>query len=142
MEKITSFSDLKYYYVVVYESLEATLSDYQVVFNEIELPKIINDAVFEFANKEFEIKDLKVAALKRALDKFYKKEGIEMTKLQDRINKYISEMDEEVRNCLYDVYEESNGTLWFVESGMAYNGDDKSAKEVAQVEDGEIINLY
>ncbi|MGX7099581.1 hypothetical protein ACWOBH_06160 [Globicatella sanguinis] len=142
MEKITCFSDLKYYYVVVFESVKATLSDYQVTFNEMELAKIINDVVFQFADKEFEMKDLKIAALKRALEKLNKKEGIEMLKLGDRINKYISEMDEEIRNRLYDVYEESDGTLWFVESGMAYSGDDKSAKEVAQVENGEVINLY
>lgn len=48
--------------------------------------------------------------------------------LEDKIKQYISEMDEEIRNGLYDVYLESNGNLWFVDSGMAY--------------DGEIINLY
>ena len=68
-------------------------------------------------------------------------EELNMT-LEDKIKQYISEMDEEIRNGLYDVYLESNGNLWFVDSGMAYDGDDKSAKEVAQVEDGEIINLY
>lgn len=62
--------------------------------------------------------------------------------LEEKILKALSVMDEEIRYCLYDVYLESNGNLWFVDSGMAYNGDDKSAKEVAQVEDGEIINLY
>ena len=64
------------------------------------------------------------------------------TELENKILTYIDEMDEEIRNGLYDVYLESNGNLWFTDSGMAYDGDDKSAKEVAQVEDGEIINLY
>lgn len=50
-------------------------------------------------------------------------------------------MDEEIRNGLYDVYEESDGKLWFVDSGMAYSEVDISAKEVAQIENGEIINL-
>lgn len=62
--------------------------------------------------------------------------------LEERILKSLAEMDEEIRNGLYDVYLESNGNLWFVDSGMAYNGDDKEAKEIGQVEDGEIINLY
>lgn len=62
--------------------------------------------------------------------------------LEERILKVIAEMDEEIRNGLYDVYEESDGNLWFMDSGMEYSGDDKEAKEVAQVEDGEIINLY
>ena len=68
-------------------------------------------------------------------------EELNMT-LEGRILKALSEMDEEIRNGLYDVYEESDGNLWFMDSGMEYSGDDKSAKEVAQVEDGEIINLY
>ena len=119
MEKITCFSDLKFYYVVVYESVEATLSDYQVTFNEMELSKIINDVVFEFADREFEMKDLKIAALKRALDQLNKKEGIEMEELEVRILEAINAMDEEIRNGLYDVYLESNGNLWFVDSGMA-----------------------
>lgn len=68
-------------------------------------------------------------------------EELNMT-LEERILKALAEMDEEIRGSLYDVYEESNGNLWFVDSGMAYDGDDKRAKEVAQVEDGEIINLY
>lgn len=67
-------------------------------------------------------------------------EELNMT-LEERILKALAEMDEEIRGSLYDVYEESNGNLWFVDSGMAYDGDDKDAKEVAQVEDGEIINL-
>lgn len=68
-------------------------------------------------------------------------EELNMT-LEERILKALAEMDEEIRGSLYDVYEESNGNLWFVDSGMAYDGDDKEAKEVAQVEDGEIINIY
>lgn len=68
-------------------------------------------------------------------------EELNMT-LEERILKALAEMDEEIRDGLWDVYEESDGNLWFVDSGMAYDGDDKEAKEVAQVEDGEIINLY
>ncbi|MGX7098377.1 hypothetical protein ACWOBH_00030 [Globicatella sanguinis] len=68
-------------------------------------------------------------------------EELNMT-LEERILKSLAEMDEEIRGGLYDVYLESNGNLWFVDSGMAYDGDDKSAKEIGQVEDGEIINLH
>ena len=67
-------------------------------------------------------------------------EELNMT-LEERILKSLAETDEEIRGGLYDVYLESNGNLWFVDSGMAYDGDDKSAKEIGQVEDGEIINL-
>lgn len=74
-----------------------------------------------------------------ALNQYW--EELNMT-LEERILKALSEMDEEIRGGLWDVYEETDGNLWFVDSGMAYDGDDKDAKEVAQVEDGEIINIY
>lgn len=68
-------------------------------------------------------------------------EEILMT-LEDKILNALAGVDADIRGGLYDVYLESNGDLWLVDSGMAYNGDDRGAKEIAQVEGGEIINLY
>ena len=92
----------------------------------------------KYKNDEASIENMRLGTA-LAIVKY--KEELNMT-LEERILKAIAEIDEEIRNGLYDVYEESDGNLWFVDSGMAYDGDDKSAKEEAQVEDGEIINLY
>ena len=92
----------------------------------------------KYKNDEANIENMRLGTA-LAIVKY--KEELNMT-LEERILKALAEMDEEIRGGLWDVYEESDGNLWFVDSGMAYDGDDKDAKEVAQVEDGEIINLY
>ena len=95
-------------------------------------------AISKYRNGLSKVENMRV---EQALKLIKFQEELNMT-LEERILKVLSEMDEEIRNGLYDVYEESDGNLWFMDSGMAYDGDDKDAKEVAQVEDGEIINLY
>lgn len=71
------------------------------------------------------------------LNKYW--EELNMT-LEERIIASVNELDEEIRGELWDAWEQSDGSIWLVESGMAYNGGDKEAKEVAQVEDGKVIN--
>ncbi len=66
-------------------------------------------------------------------------EELNMT-IEERIIKAVNELDEEIRYGLYDAWEQSDGSIWLVESGMAYDGDDKESKEVAQVENGKVIN--
>ena len=95
-------------------------------------------AISKYRNGLSKVENMRV---EQALKLIKFQEELNMT-LEERILKALSEMDEAIRNGLYDVYEESDGNLWFMDSGMEYSGDDKSAKEVAQVEDGEIINLY
>lgn len=92
----------------------------------------------KYKNDEASIENMRLGTA-LAIVKYW--EELNMT-LEERILKALAEMDEELRDCLWDVYEESDGNLWFVDSGMAYDGDDRNAKEVAQVEDGEIINIY
>ena len=92
----------------------------------------------KYKNDEASIENMRLGTA-MAIVKF--QEELNMT-LEERILKALAEMDEEIRGGLWDVYEESEGNLWFVDSGMEYDGDDKEAKEVAQVEDGEIINIY
>ena len=60
--------------------------------------------------------------------------------LEVRIKEAINDLDEEIANDLYDAYIQTNGLIWLEDSGMAYQGDDDNAKEVAQVENGEVIN--
>lgn len=61
--------------------------------------------------------------------------------LTDLINEILEDLEPELANELLDwYYEPANQEVYFVTSGMAYDGDDKSAFEVAQSEDGEIIN--
>ena len=95
-------------------------------------------AISKYRNGLSKVENMRV---EQALKLIKFQEEMNMT-LEERILKAIAEMDEEIRNGLYDVYEESDGNLWFMDSGMEYSGDDKEAKEVAQVEDGEIINIY
>ena len=57
-----------------------------------------------------------------------------------RIKEAINDLDEEIANDLYDAYIQTNGLIWLEDSGMEYQGDDDNAKEVAQVENGEVIN--
>lgn len=60
--------------------------------------------------------------------------------LEERIIASLNELDEEIRGGLWDAWEQSDGSIWLVDSGMAYDGDDKEAKQIAQVEDGKVIN--
>ena len=60
--------------------------------------------------------------------------------LEVRIKEAIDDLDKEIADNLYDAYIQTNGLIWLEDSGMAYQGDDSNAQEVAQVEDGEIIN--
>lgn len=61
-----------------------------------------------------------------------------LTKL---INEILEDLEPELANELLDwYYEPENQEVYFVTSGMAYSGDDKGAFEVAQSENGEIIN--
>lgn len=61
--------------------------------------------------------------------------------LTELINEILEDLEPELANELLDwYYEPENQEVYFVTSGMAYDGDDKSAFEVAQSEDGEIIN--
>ena len=64
--------------------------------------------------------------------------------LTELINDYLDDLkqnDPELATELFDwYYEPANQEVYFVTSGMAYDGDDKSAFEVAQSENGEIIN--
>lgn len=110
-------------------------------YTAYELAKAIGvtpQSLQKYKNDEASIENMRLGTA-LAIVKYW--EELNMT-LEDKIKKYINEMDEEIRNGLYDVYEESDGKLWFMESGMEYSGDDKETKEVAQVENGEIINLY
>lgn len=53
----------------------------------------------------------------------------------------LKQNDPELATELFDwYYEPTNQEVYFVTSGMAYDGSDKSAFEVAQSENGEIIN--
>lgn len=53
----------------------------------------------------------------------------------------LKQNDPELATELFDwYYEPTNQEVYFVTSGMAYDGDDKNAFEVAQSENGEIIN--
>lgn len=57
------------------------------------------------------------------------------------INEYLEDLEPELANALLDwYYEPANQEVYFVISGVAYDGDDKGAFEVAQSENGEIIN--
>ena len=57
------------------------------------------------------------------------------------INEYLEDLEPELANALLDwYYEPASQEVYFVTSGMTYDGDDKSAFEVAQSENGEIIN--
>ena len=119
------------------EIIKQALNDYTAY----EIAKAIGvtpQSLQKYKNDEASIENMRLGTA-LAIVKY--KEELNMT-LEERILKSLAEMDEEIRNELYDVYLESNGNLWFMDSGMEYSGDDKSAKEVAQVEDGEIINLY
>lgn len=61
--------------------------------------------------------------------------------LTELINEILEDLETELANELLDwYYEPANQEVYFVTSGMAYDGDDKSAFEVAQSENGEIIN--
>lgn len=64
--------------------------------------------------------------------------------LTELINDYLDDLkqnDPELATGLFDwYYEPANQEVYFVTSGMAYDGDDKSAFEVAQSKNGEIIN--
>ena len=61
--------------------------------------------------------------------------------LTELINETLENLEPELANELLDwYYEPANQEVYFVTSGMAYDGDDKSAFEVAQSENGEIIN--
>lgn len=60
--------------------------------------------------------------------------------LKVRIQEALEDLDEEIKNTLYDAYIQKDGFIWLEPSGMAYLGDDKKAMEVAQVENGEVIN--
>ena len=57
-----------------------------------------------------------------------------------RIKEAVGDLDEEIANNLYDAYIQTNGSIWLEASGVDYQGDDVNAQEVAQVENGEIIN--
>ena len=103
-----------------------------------EIAGMSQQAISKYRNGLSKVENMRV---EQALKLIKFQEGMNMT-LEERILKAVAEMDEEIRGGLWDVYEESEGNLWFTDSGMEYDGDDKSAKEVAQVEDGEIINLY
>ena len=103
-----------------------------------EIAGMTQQAISKYRNGLSKVENMR---FEQALKLVKFQEELNMT-LEERILKAIAEMDEEIRGGLWDVYEESEGNLWFTDSGMAYDGDDKSAKEVAQVEDGEIINLY
>ena len=65
-------------------------------------------------------------------------------KLNQLIIEDLESMDEtEGKNALYDVYYEPNrGYIYLVSSGMAYEGDDKEAYEVAQIENQEVIHWH
>lgn len=57
------------------------------------------------------------------------------------INEYLEDLEPELANALLDwYYEPASQEVYFVTSGMAYDGSDKRAFEVAQSENGEIIN--
>ncbi len=60
--------------------------------------------------------------------------------LEIAIEQSVNDLVEEVKNEKYDAYIQSNGLIWLEDSGMDYGGDDWNAKEVAQVENGKIIN--
>lgn len=61
--------------------------------------------------------------------------------LTELINETLEDLEPELANELLDwYYEPANQEVYFVTSGMAYDGDDKSAFEVAQSENSEIIN--
>lgn len=64
---------------------------------------------------------------------------------KDQIKQMIVEeikfMDDEIKDGLYDIWlEPTTNTIRFEESGLDYQGDDKEAYEVAQIENQEIIN--
>ena len=64
-------------------------------------------------------------------------------KLNQLINEELESMDAEVRNELYDVYYAPNeDNIYLVVSGMAYDGTDKDAYEVAQIEEQEVIHWH
>ena len=64
--------------------------------------------------------------------------------LTELINDYLDDLkqnDPELATELFDwYYEPANQEVYFVTSGMAYDGSDKSAFEVAQSKNGEITN--
>lgn len=63
--------------------------------------------------------------------------------LEKMIKEDLQETEVESRDALYDVYYEPNrGYIYLVSSGMAYEGDDKEAYEVAQIENQEVIHWH
>lgn len=61
--------------------------------------------------------------------------------LTELINEILEDLEPELANELLDwYYEPANQEVYFVTSGMAYDGDNKGAFEVAQSENSEIIN--
>lgn len=61
-------------------------------------------------------------------------------KLELLIIEELKSLDEEIRGNLFDVYHEpTTGTIRLEDAGMAYQGDDDEAYQVAQVEDGAIL---
>ena len=64
-------------------------------------------------------------------------------KLKQLINDLLESVDEDVRNEVYDVYYQPNEEhVYLVVSGMAYDGNDKEAYEVAQIEEQEVIHWH
>lgn len=61
--------------------------------------------------------------------------------IKEMIANEIESLDAEIRDGLFEVWvEPNNKAIRLDESGLAYQGDDKDAYAVAQVENGEIIN--
>ena len=61
--------------------------------------------------------------------------------IKQMIVEEIKFMDDEIKDGLYDIWlEPTTNTIRLDESGLAYQGDDKEAYEVAQIENQEIIN--
>lgn len=64
-------------------------------------------------------------------------------KLKQLINEELESTDVELREGLYDVYYSPNEEqVYLVSSGMAYEGDDKEAYEVVQIENQEVIHWH
>ncbi|MGY0836965.1 hypothetical protein ACW66K_05830 [Aerococcus urinaeequi] len=61
--------------------------------------------------------------------------------IKEMIANEIESLDAEIRDGLFEAWvEPNNNAIRLDESGLAYQGDDKDAYVVAQVENGEIIN--